>query len=325
MINNIKRLFEDLPEEAGKRVVLPHEWAMLAYMLFTCCLMAIYYDELVDVSGMLTLRLLCVLVVILCTLNPFKWNSLRIIQYIRTAVVMFTLTAWYPDIFEFTRLFPNQDHVFAAVEQAVFGCQPSLEFSQHFPQIWVSEPLYMGYYSYFFMSSVLLLWSWLFKPEFSQRIAFVITAAFFVYYVIYIFLPVAGPQYYYLAPGVDAAAGVFPDVGHYFHEIRDMYPEAGQEGFFHTMVNDVHVVGERPIAAFPSSHVGVATVIMLLSVCLRARKVLCLLLPFYLLLCLATVYIHAHYAIDAIAGFVLAFPVYYSLNYIFDKVWKRDV
>lgn len=262
---------------------------------------------------------------IIIGLMAYRAYPSRAVQYVRTAVIMTTLTEWYPDIFEFTRLFPNLDHIFANAEQSIFGFQPSLTFSQSFSQMWVSEPLYMGYASYFFMSSVLLLWAILVKPEYIQRCAFVTTGSFFLFYVVYIFLPVAGPQYYYLAPGVDAASGVFPDVGHYFHEARGMYPAAGQEGFFHSLVNVAHAAGERPIAAFPSSHVGVATIILLLSVRFRAWIVFGILLPLYLLLCVATVYIHAHYAIDALAGFVSAFAVYFFLNYIYNKVWKHDV
>lgn len=324
IFNNTKNLFQHLPKEAQQRGLLPVEWAVIVYMLFTTCLMVICHDDLVNVKGMLSLRLMCLVLIVIGMLS-FRSYPSRIVQYIRTAAIMTTLTEWYPDIFEFTRLWSNMDHFFAGLEQSIFGFQPSLVFSQQLPQIWVSEPLYMGYASYFFMSTVLLLWLLFVKPEFIQRCAFVITGSFFVYYIIYIFLPVAGPQYYYLAPGVDAAAGVFPDVGHYFHEIRDMYPAAGQEGFFHTLVNVAHAAGERPIAAFPSSHVGVATVILLFAGNHRAWPVFYLLLPLYLLLCVATVYIHAHYAVDAVAGFVTAFAVYYLLNYIYNKVWKHDV
>lgn len=324
IINNVKSIFNRLPEDKCQWGLWPVERAVLAYMAFTFCLMALFHDSLVNIQGMLCLRFVCIMLIVVGML-AYKAYPSRFVQYVRTAAIMTTLTEWYPDIFEFTRLFPNQDHIFATVEQTIFGFQPSLTFSQNFSQNWVSEPLYMGYASYFFMSSVLMLWAIFVKPEFIQRCAFVTTGSFFMFYIVYIFLPVAGPQYYYLAPGVDASAGVFPSVGHYFHEMRDMYPAAGQEGFFHTLVNVAHAAGERPIAAFPSSHVGVATIILLLAARFRARPVLYVLLPLYLLLCVATVYIHAHYVIDAVAGFVSAFAVYYFLNYLYNKVWKHDV
>lgn len=322
--NKIKNFFKQLSKEEQRGGLLPVEWAILAYILFTSFLMVVYYNNLVDVDGMIRLRVGCSLLMLVGVITYRVFPS-RIVEYVRTAAIMTTLTEWYPDIFEFTRLFANQDHIFAGIEQMIFGFQPSLTFSQNFPQIWLSEPLYMGYASYFFMSLILLLWVIFVRPELNHRCAFVTTASFLVFYVVYIFLPVAGPQYYYLAPGVDAAAGVFPDVEHYFHEVRELYPAAGQEGFFHTLINVAHAAGERPIAAFPSSHVGIATVILMFAAHYRAWRVFFFLLPFYLLLCVSTVYIHAHYVIDAVAGFVSAIAVYYILNYIFNKVWKHDV
>ena len=71
--------------------------------------------------------------------------------------------------------------------------------------------------------------------------------------------------------------------------------------------------GERPTAAFPSSHVGVSTVCMWLAYHARNRRLLYFLTPFYVFLCLATVYIQAHYAIDAIAGLVSGTLLYFIL------------
>lgn len=324
IFNSIKNIFRRLPETERQPGLWPLEWAMLAYTLFTLALMALWHDRLYNPVDMLVIRIDCTIVIVVGLLI-YRYYPSRISQYVRTAAVITTLTSWYPDIFEFTRLMPNLDHVFAELDQQIFGCQPSLVFSLKYSQMWISEPLYMGYASYFFMSNVMLLWALFVRPQYIQRCAFVITASFFMFYVVYIFLPVAGPQYYYLAPGVDAAAGVFPEVGHYFSEVRDLYPAAGQEGFFHTLVNVAHEVGERPIAAFPSSHVGVATIILMLAVRFRAKSVFCLLLPLYLLLCVATVYIHAHYAVDAVAGFVSAVCIYYLLNYLYNTIWKHDV
>ena len=45
-------------------------------------------------------------------------------------------------------------------------------------------------------------------------------------------------------------------------------------------------------------------------------------LPFYILLCLATVYIQAHYAIDAIAGFITALIFYFGYSHIANR-WHK--
>ena len=64
----------------------------------------------------------------------------KLTAFIRMAVQMAFLAYWYPDTFEFNRLFPNLDNFFASAEQFLFRCQPSVEFSEHFPSMWFSEP-----------------------------------------------------------------------------------------------------------------------------------------------------------------------------------------
>ena len=49
------------------------------------------------------------------------------------------------------------------------------------------------------------------------------------------------------------------------------------------------------------------------------RKLTYLLTPFYLLLCGATVYIQAHYLIDAIVGFISAFFVYHLATLMYKR------
>ena len=59
----------------------------------------------------------------------------RLSAFIRIAVQLSFLAYWYPDTFEFNRLFPNLDHLFASAEQALFGCQPAVEFMNLCPDI----------------------------------------------------------------------------------------------------------------------------------------------------------------------------------------------
>jgi membrane-associated phospholipid phosphatase len=49
------------------------------------------------------------------------------------------------------------------------------------------------------------------------------------------------------------------------------------------------------------------------------RRLSLVLLPFYLLLCGATVYIQAHYLIDAIAGFLSALVIYQLSTYLYKR------
>ena len=91
-----------------------------------------------------------------------------------------------------------------------------------------------------------------------------------------------------------------------------------EQGFFYQLVEASQQVGERPTAAFPSSHVGISTIAMYLA-WQGSKKLTFLLLPFYLLLCGATVYIQAHYLIDALAGFGSAIFVLWLSSYLYQK------
>jgi membrane-associated phospholipid phosphatase len=88
-----------------------------------------------------------------------------------------------------------------------------------------------------------------------------------------------------------------------------------EDGMMHKLLIMAHDAGERPTAAFPSSHVGVATIVMWLAWETKNRKVLFTCLPFAVLLFFSTFYIQAHYAIDAIAGLFFGTVFYFFLKW----------
>jgi membrane-associated phospholipid phosphatase len=244
----------------------------------------------------------------------------RLMAFVRMAVQMGFLAYWYPDTFEFNRLFPNLDHVFASLEQTLFQCQPSVTFSESVPSMWFSEPFNLGYVSYYPMIFIVTVYYFLFHFEWFEKISFVLVTSFLMYYLIYIFVPVAGPQFYFPAIGMDnVMAQHFPAIGDYFNHNDILLPGPGYDhGFFYNLVEASQEVGERPTAAFPSSHVGISTIVMIMA--WRAnRKLSLVLLPFYVLLCCATVYIQAHYLIDAIAGFLSALVIYQISTFMYKK------
>ena len=243
-------------------------------------------------------------------------------MFVRVAAQMGMLAWWYPDTYEINRMFPNLDHVVASWEQQLFGFQPALEFARAFPSPIVSELMDCGYVSYFPMIAVVTLYYFFKRYEDFGKAAFIILGAFFSYYVIFDLLPVAGPTFYYKAIGLhNAAHGIFPNVGDYFNSHQACLPSPGDvHGIFYNLVEDAKAAGERPTAAFPSSHVGVSTICMLLAWRSGNRKLLFTLLPFYVFLCMATVYIQAHYAIDAIAGLITGVALYAVLNFISNRI-----
>ena len=163
------------------------------------------------------------------------------------------------------------------------------------------------------------------RPKQTERCTFIILSSFFIYYLIYMVLPVAGPQFYFPVIGDEAAAtGFYPEIGYYFNQHPEItIVQENKGGLFTELVCMAQSTGERPTAAFPSSHIGVATILLFLA--FRAKKALfALLLPVYLLLCCATVYIKAHYLVDAIAGVVSGVLFYMLTSWMYRRLFREQ-
>lgn len=309
------------PEEE-KRELLAIEKLNLLYNLLTTLLVIIFFNRLQDPRAMLMGRFLVAAGTFAIIYIYTKYPS-PATRFLRIVGQMALLSYWYPDTFEFNRIFPNLDHIFASVEYNLFGCQPAIMFEQICSHTLWREAFNMGYWAYYPMIATIVIWYFFKQQRDIERCTFVIIASFFIYYLIYIFIPVAGPQFYFPVIGDIAASGPYPAIGDYFNLHPDItLPQADKEGFFTSLVNMAQASGERPTAAFPSSHIGISSIIILLAY--RAKKALMLsLLPFYVLLCCATVYIKAHYLIDGIAGVTSGVLIYALTTYIFKK-WVKQ-
>lgn len=308
-------------EKKPVKGLIAAEWAMVAYMVLTLVIILFCFTKIANPESMLWGRFK-VIVITAALWAVYRMIPCRFTLLCRIVGQMALLSWWYPDTYEINRLFPNLDHIFATWEQQSFECQPALLFSQYLSHPIFSELMDLGYFAYFPMIALVTLYYFLARYKDFGRATFVILASFFVYYVIYIFVPVTGPQYYYAAIGVDnAAAGVFPNIGNYFSTLREPLPSPGyQDGLFYQLVMDAHHAGERPTAAFPSSHVGISTILIILAWSARSKRLFFTLLPFYVLLCFSTVYIQAHYVVDVFGGLVTACAFYFALNIIYKKV-----
>ncbi|MBR5803817.1 MAG: phosphatase PAP2 family protein [Bacteroidaceae bacterium] len=289
----------------------------LMYNAFTTVLIGIFYMQLAN-PGIQLIERMGIVGMTLLFYMWYQWRPCRLTTFVRVVSQMFLLMYWYPDTYEFNRLFPNLDHLFAEWEQRLFDCQPALCFSEMCHTTWWSEAFNMGYWAYYPMTFLVVFYYFFARYEKFKQITFVILCSFFMYYLIYIFLPVTGPQFYFNAIGLEQAAiGFFPNVGDYFLYHSELLPNPDAiDGFFFRLVENAQAAGERPTAAFPSSHVGISTILMILAGKAN-RRLMFFMLPFYILLCGATVYIQAHYMIDAIAGFFSALLIYWMSSLIY--------
>lgn len=282
----------------------------LIYMFLTSYVVVFLLLNNYPVWNLLFIRIgITVLILGLAYLTTLNRNKFTI--FLRFILVGSLLTYWYPETFEMNRYFINQDSLVAHWEQSLFHCQPALVFSKVYPQKTVSELMNLGYFSYYPMIILSSIYFFFKERPFFHRYFFVILFAFLVYYFVFILFPVTGPQYYFEVIGQENALnGIFPPIGNFFSQNYIDLPQV-QSGFFNKLVELAQSVGERPTAAFPSSHVGVSTLMMIMLLRHKTHALFFFLLPFYILLVFSTVYIQAHYAIDAVVGFFSAFILYY--------------
>lgn len=293
------------------------------YIFITSITIIYLAPALKNEAELLIYRLLIsIVIVFLAYFNSVK--NLWIIRFGRFAFLGFLLSFWYPETFEINRVLPNCDYILANWEQSIFGFQPALLFSKNFQQVWLSEIFNMGYFAYYPLIIVSSIFFFFSSRQYFNYFFFTVMFAFFAYYLIFIYFATAGPQYYFSVIGIDNVnAGIFPKIGLYFNDNQTLLPSTNESGFFFELVEKTQQVGERPTAAFPSSHVGITTLIMILILKNKKYLVFGLLIPIYLALVAATVYIQAHYLIDVVGGLISAVLLYYLGTYIYKLFTKK--
>jgi membrane-associated phospholipid phosphatase len=193
-------------------------------------------------------------------------------------------------------IFNNLDPYIANLEETLFGGQPSIWFFQKFPWNWFNEIMNASYFSYYFLVIILCIYIYRKNAEIARFPIFIICSSFYIYYLIFILLPVVGPQFYFDPP---------------YNQIPDAY-------YFREAVKFVDSIGERPTAAFPSSHVGIVCILWYLAY-KYAKPLLKWYIPIGILLFFSTVYIKAHYVIDVIAGILSAPTIYWMSSSLYNN------
>lgn len=171
------------------------------------------------------------------------------------------------------------DATVLAWERACFGpTSPAMWLSQALPYRALSEFLHLGYLSYYLMVPVLLWRRTVPQLEALQRAGVI---AWIVGFLCFIFFPVEGPRPHF--PPLDESLQ-----GPIYH-------------FTHWLLGG----GAARGAAFPSIHAAMGTLVFVLAWRWN-RRLAWVLAPFTAALLLGTVYGRFHYAVDTLAGMLLA-------------------
>ena len=210
------------------------------------------------------------------------------------------------------------DPFFLSLEERIFGCQPALLLMAKLPYLWVSECMYASYFSYFLMVPGVGLALYLRDREQFMQYLTAVSLIFYICYLTYIFLPVAGPRILY-----ESMPGVRVDVSSYAAGYVLGVPEAVSRGPFFTLMALIYRCFEPEAgAAFPSSHVAVAAASLFFSWrYLKGIRHVHLLLV--ILLAISTVYCRYHYVVDVLGGIGTALVLVPTGNLLYRKVDRR--
>lgn len=77
-----------------------------------------------DHPGTMLLERLGIVVLTFVLIHLYQAFPCRLTAFVRMVVQMSLLAYWYPDTFEFNRLFPNLDYLFASAEQTISIASP---------------------------------------------------------------------------------------------------------------------------------------------------------------------------------------------------------
>ncbi|MDD7913058.1 phosphatase PAP2 family protein [Polaribacter ponticola] len=218
-------------------------------------------------------------------------NLLRNCYPILFSMLLYTETVFYNKLF-----FNNLDQYLIDLDFQLFGFQPSIKFSEHFSQPFFSELMYLGYFSLYILIISFVFISYIKLKKDSEELFFKLAASMLLFYLFFCFFPAAGPQFYFESPKKELpTAFVFDKIMHLIQK------------------------AEQPTGAFPSSHVGISLIILVLFR-KRVSNYFKIAFPFVILLILSTVYIKAHYAVDAIAGIISVPIVLFISNLLYKKI-----
>ena len=262
---------------------LPYDWVAIGYLALTGVLILIFHKNVAHWSLYLLTRVLWIAGIVSLTFvneqMPFP------LQFLRDWYPLSTIAIFYFEMGKLTQMVFQRyfDETVIRWEKWVFKGMPSLELSDRFPSIILSEILHLCYFSYYVIAVFLAVWLYFGGRIIPfQETVFAETLTFNLSLLCYPFLPTTGPRYL-------------------FEKIQGKL----SKGFLFRVTHSIVSRGSSKGTAFPSSHVSLSVIVLLYALRYDSTAFL-ILLPMCIGLTLGTVYGRFHYAIDALVGAALA-------------------
>ena len=266
-----------------------------SYFLITTALIVLSFDKTTNAVNLLITRAQILFAVFgILYWNAFKINTV-VIFFRNTYPIIFSGYFYSETVFYNKLIFDNLDPIFIKLDAFFTASQPSLLFSSYFSNSLFSELMYFGYFSFYLLILGIVLYTFFKKRTVFHETIFILSASLYIFYLIFGLFPSAGPQFYFS----------FPE-----NNLPDAY-------FFDKVMHFIQKNGEQPTGAFPSSHVGISIIILILLKKKVSRLIYRIAFPFVIILILSTVYIKAHYVVDVIAGAIFAPIIYYISSLLY--------
>ena len=270
------------------------DYLFFGYVLITTVLLLISWNQSPKSLVLIATRGIIVIVLlgIIYLNNKLKNSILELIRNIYPIIIsgyFYSETVFYNKF-----IWGNLDQQLIDIDQYLFGFQPSLVFSEYISNKLFSELMYFGYFSFYLLITGFVIVAYYKLTKETTALIYKFSASMLLFYLFFGIVPAAGPQFYFPSPEKDLpVAFIFDKIMHF-----------------------IQANAEQPTAAFPSSHVGISVIILLL---LRKRAPLFfkIAIPFVSILVLSTVYIKAHYAIDVIGGILIAPIILYLASVLY--------
>ena len=277
------------------------DFSTIAYLLITTILVLFFFNKIENPIYHILMRVgfFVILLASVFTRNNFE-NKL--IKLLSSLVPLAFLGFFYNETASFNHLFFNNfDGLVSQIELDIFGIQPSVLFSKVLSYSWFNELMNFGYFSYYlliFGTPILFFYK---KPDQFQKLLFVLLTSFYLYYAVFIIIPVVGPQFFF-----QGDLAIFTPQGPFGH-----------------LIKFIQETGEVPTGAFPSSHVGIS-ILLGYQIFKYFRKYFLAISIIITTLIFSTVYIKAHYVLDVLAAFIVAPLFYYLSNKLYISISKSN-
>jgi membrane-associated phospholipid phosphatase len=273
----------------------PVDWVVLAYCLVTSLIIVLLGRPLGAYVGEILFYLsmagLAAVIIRYTDERNGRWQALLRVGYPAMMFTFFYRMTGGQMFLLFDGFF---DWQLVAFEKSTLGVYPTVFMDTLLPNVGITEILSFCYFSYYLMLPVFLISLFVRKDyEIIKEFSAAAALTFFLSYTLFWLYPVEGPRWYFAGQYVNNVDGPV------FRELVEF------------VIDKAAVHG----GAMPSSHTGVALVIMVF--CFRHyRPYGWLLLPLVVGLAIGTVWGRFHYASDVVVGALIAiFCVWWVWKY----------